>query len=674
MKNIKLSVKLIGGFIATAVITLIVGLVGYSGLATMAGHTDMLGNEDMPKIESLLQMESHLNSAMIGMRTLMSPNIDEEVRKEQYEVLAENRAMYKKNFERYSALDHSEQETQLGKDFLTEVGKWAKSNNEAVEASKRLLELDIINPEAYMKNLWIFTSDHYKLAAKVGELMAAGTEFKGGTDPTACRFGKWLGSYSTSNPEITKILQEVRTPHNQFHAAVAKVKDATKQGQNGIAFEAFDSEMMPAAEGVFSNFDKLRESAKLSVQAFEEMSRILMTDSVQGQEKTMGVMDALIELNLEDSREAVNESMAAAATGEMVAIVGIVVGVLFALTLGIILTRGITGPIFKGVKFAEEMAKGNFSEKLDVDQKDEIGALANALNEMVDKLRDVVQEVQSASDNVASGSEEMSSSSQSLSQGATEQAASIEEVSSSMEQMSSNIRQNAENAQKTEKMSQQAAIDAEKGGEAVNQTVQAMKDIADKISIIEEIARQTNLLALNAAIEAARAGEHGKGFAVVAAEVRKLAERSGTAAAEISELSSSSVEVAEGAGEMLQRIVPDIQKTAELIQEITASSNEQDAGAGQINTAIQGLDQIIQQNAASAEEMASTSEELSGQAALMQSTMGFFRIGHVGQVNRNPKVVASAAPKPQALPKATQQVSPSQGISMNTEDEDFERF
>ena len=571
-------------------------------------------------------------------------------------------------------MDHSAQEKQLGNAFQTEVAKWAKSNNQAVQASKRLLELDILNPEAYMKNLWIFTSDHYKLASKVGELMAVGKEFSGGTDPTACRFGKWLGSYTTSNPDIMRILQDVRVPHNHFHSAVAKIKETTAQGQNGVAFEAFETEMMPAALDVFGNFDKLRESANLSVEAFEEMNRILMTDSVQGQEKTMAVMDSLIDLNLEDSHEAVRESMAAATTGKTVALVGVAVGVLLGLSLGIVLTRGITGPIFKGVRFAEEMAKGNFSEKLDVNQKDEIGTLANALNEMVEKLRGVVQEVQSASDNVASGSEEMSSSSQSLSQGATEQAASIEEVSSSMEQMGSNIRQNAENAQKTEKMSQKAAVDAEKGGAAVRQTVQAMKDIADKISIIEEIARQTNLLALNAAIEAARAGEHGKGFAVVAAEVRKLAERSGTAAAEISELSSSSVEVAEGAGEMLERIVPDIKKTAELIQEITAASNEQDAGAGQINTAIQQLDQIIQQNAASAEEMASTSEELSSQANQMQSTMGFFRIGSGRQVSRSTKVVASVA-RPQALPESPSSAPSGRGgLNMDMGDGDFERF
>jgi methyl-accepting chemotaxis protein len=213
-----------------------------------------------------------------------------------------------------------------------------------------------------------------------------------------------------------------------------------------------------------------------------------------------------------------------------------------------------------------------------------------------------------------------------MSQGATEQAAAAEEASSSMEQMSSNIRQNADNAMQTEKIAVKSADGARQGGTAVNETVHAMKEIANKISIIEEIARQTNLLALNAAIEAARAGEHGKGFAVVASEVRKLAERSQKAAAEISELSASSVEVAERAGALLGQMVPDIQKTAELVQEINAASREQDLGAGQINKAIQQLDQVIQQNASSSEEMASTAEELSSQAEQLQSAIAFFRV------------------------------------------------
>jgi len=236
-----------------------------------------------------------------------------------------------------------------------------------------------------------------------------------------------------------------------------------------------------------------------------------------------------------------------------------------------------------------------------------------------------VIEILTAASSVASGSQELSVTSEQISQGATEQAAAAEEVSSSMEEMVSNIQQNADNARQTEKIAVKSAENAMEGGKAVSESVNAMKEIADKISIIEEIARQTNLLALNAAIEAARAGEHGKGFAVVAAEVRKLAERSQTAAAEISQLSGASVEVAERAGEMLARIVPDIRKTADLVQEINAASSEQNAGAEQINQAIQQLDQVIQQNAAASEEMATTSEELAAQAEQLQSAMEFFK-------------------------------------------------
>ncbi len=296
----------------------------------------------------------------------------------------------------------------------------------------------------------------------------------------------------------------------------------------------------------------------------------------------------------------------------------------------------LTGALQSITGIAHQIAAGNLMVELK--ERSDNDELMKALKAMVGQLTSVVREVKSAADNVAAGSLEMSSGSENLSQGASEQAAAAEEASSAMEEMTANIRQSADNAQQTEKIAVQSADDAKAGGTAVADTVTAMREIAGKIIVIEEIARQTNLLALNAAIEAARAGEHGKGFAVVASEVRKLAERSQLAAQDISRLSASSVEVAERAGTMLTRMLPDIRKTSELVQEINASSREQDSGVGQINKAIQQLDKVIQQNASAAEEMASTAEELSSQAKQLQSTVAFFSIGDT-MVSLPPPVV-----------------------------------
>jgi methyl-accepting chemotaxis protein len=334
---------------------------------------------------------------------------------------------------------------------------------------------------------------------------------------------------------------------------------------------------------------------------------------------------------------------------------------------------------------AKQVAQGNLM--VDLKKRCENDDLMESLYNMVDKLKEIVTEVQAAADGVATGGQQLSATAQTLSQGATEQAASAEEISSSMEEMSSSIKQNADNASQTEKISNKSATDAREGGKAVNQTVAAMKEIATKISIIEEIARQTNLLALNAAIEAARAGEHGKGFAVVASEVRKLAERSQTAAGEISELSGRSVQVAEAAGQMLTAILPDIQRTAELVQEISASSKEQDAGADQINRAIQQLDQVIQQNASAAEEMASTTEELAGQAEQLKSTIAFFSLDTHGSQRAIPHRPAAHHAAPQQHRAMVTHAAPAKpaksgggvhidlgGKSKDHLDDEFEKF
>ncbi|BCH64380.1 methyl-accepting chemotaxis protein [Agrobacterium vitis] len=357
-------------------------------------------------------------------------------------------------------------------------------------------------------------------------------------------------------------------------------------------------------------------------------------------------------------------------------------------SLGIAM-RSMTVNLRETAATADKIANGDLT--VTTTPRSNVDTLGLALQSMVERLRGVVADALSASDNVSSGSQELSSSSEQLSQGATEQASSAEEASASMEEMAANIKQNADNAAQTEKIARQSSKDAEASGEAVNRAVGAMRTIAEKISIVQEIARQTDLLALNAAVEAARAGEHGKGFAVVASEVRKLAERSQAAAAEISTLSGQTVQVATEAGEMLGRLVPDIRKTADLISEISAACREQDIGASQINEAIQQLDKVTQQNAGASEEMSATSEELAAQAEELQASIAFFKVdglkaqkkaaqNYTSQPARPAKITTAAAVvrRPSAAQTVSAQQARAKGFALDLsmggpddEDHDF---
>lgn len=303
----------------------------------------------------------------------------------------------------------------------------------------------------------------------------------------------------------------------------------------------------------------------------------------------------------------------------------------FAVSVALVyfISRSLTRPLGLAAKMAERIADGDLLADVEGEylaREDEIGDLAVAMQDILAKMRLILGEVVTTARRVSSGSQQLAVTSQNLSLGATDQASSVEEVSSSMEEIAANIRQTAENAAKTDKIAQQSAQSAESGEKSVNETVAAMKQIASRIGIIEEIARSTNMLSLNASIEAARAGQYGKGFAVVAAEVRKLAERSQKESGEISALAKESVLIAENAGSLIAALIPDIRQTAELVQEISAASGEQNSGADQINSAIVRLDKVVQQNAASAEQGAGMAHELSDQASRMEKSVSYFKI------------------------------------------------
>jgi len=373
-------------------------------------------------------------------------------------------------------------------------------------------------------------------------------------------------------------------------------------------------------------------------------------------------------------------------SSSLIVIVGLIVAIIIALSFAVIITRSIVTGITRGVAIAETVSAGNLTERIEDEflaRKDEVGQLARAFSNMIEKLKDVIGSVISGSDNIAAASQQMSSTAQEMSQGGTEQASSAEEVSSSMEEMAANIQQNTDNARETEKIARQAETGIMDSSKASEQAVGAMRDIAEKIGIIGEISRQTNILALNAAVEAARAGEHGKGFAVVAAEVRKLAERSQVAAAEIDKLSKFGVSISEEAGQKLASIVPEIQKTARLVQEIAAASIEQNSGADQVNSAIQQLNQVTQQNAAASEEMATSSEELASQADQLLDMVSYFKLdvtaAKAGKAKK--QSYASKAPKtsaPTTFKSSASKPKTQNGVVLNmesgTKDSDFEKF
>jgi methyl-accepting chemotaxis protein len=525
-------------------------------------------------------------------------------------------------------------------------------------------------------------AEHLTWAEKVqGTILEQQRDLTVQLDPSRCNLGQFIyGEHAErlkkQDPELKTFFKDLELHHRWLHEAGEKVRNALQQGDFPLAKKLYGGPVKEALSLVRDHLKHMKSHAEETLQGKKDAERIFSSETQVHLNAVQEKLHALVKITNDNILS--EEGMLNQAVETRTLVVSIAVGAVFmGIILALIIARSITDPIQRALLFAKKVAHGDLTFKLHMRRKDEVGQLCHALDDMVAQLRTVAHDVSQASETVSGGSGELSSAANNMAEGASTQAASIEQTSSAMEQIAGSIQNNSDNAQQTGKIARQAADDAVRGGKAVQQAVTAMRDIAGKISVIEEIARQTNLLALNAAIEAARAGEHGKGFAVVAAEVRKLAERSQVAAGEIGQISTSSTHVAEETLAIINQLVPDIQKTAELIQEIAAASHEQNQGASQINLAIQQLDKVIQSNAGASEEMAATAQELSSQAVILKRSIAFFKTKEHEPTSSMTPPLARPAPAnalPQHRVAAPALVVVSHGRRAPMDDEGFEPF
>ncbi|MEW6238001.1 MAG: methyl-accepting chemotaxis protein [Candidatus Omnitrophota bacterium] len=448
-------------------------------------------------------------------------------------------------------------------------------------------------------------------------------------DPTKCGLGKWMispevGIYKQNDPEFAALLKGVEEPHQKLHESARAISSFLAEGRRKEAFDFYVANTQPAAQQTLGEIDKILVWYQGKMASMEEASRIFTGKTTPALAEVQRILNQVRDSVTENIMT--DEQMLAAADKTRKAVIVIsVIAIVAGILLSIVIAKGIIVPLKKGVSFSQIVADGDFSRKLEVDQEDEIGQLAHALNHMSANLSEVMIGIQQAAEQVAASSEELSAGSQSLAQGAAAQSNKLTDTAVTIDSLVQSIQHSATSALETDGVSSRAAIEADQGGQAVTETVTAMKQIADKISIINDIADQTNLLALNAAIEAARAGEMGKGFAVVAVEVRKLAERSQIAAKEIIDLAQNSVGKAEEAGRLILTVVPGIKNASTLVQQITLQCREQSESAGQIKEIVKQLEQVTQENSSVSEETATASEELSAQAVSLQQMISRFK-------------------------------------------------
>ena len=635
MKNLKIGVKLVGGFIITALIVLIVGGTAIMQQGRMQNVQEDLATEKMPAVEKMLTLQAELEAIAGFMRTLLTPYAPKELREKIHQDLLDARKEYGKVRDEFLEMEFAKHVTGEWQEFSNHIAKWAAVNNKAVELSEGLVASDIVNPTQLNEHMNDFEIAHQALLANVGKLLSNNEDFEGGTDWTSCSLGKWMENPDTKNGEILALVDKLRPIHKKLHMTVEDIKKAVADYEIDKARDLAATVLFPLSEQVFALVHEMKGYSDVAHASFLELNNLLLQQALVHQDNTFKAIDAVVKKAENEAHNLSLEGQAVAKQSRTITIIGIIVGVALALVLGISLTLMITKPLFQGVELSKVMAEGDMTKTMDFDSKDEIGTLAKSLNNMAGSLRriisDILKEVQNVdesssqlaaiSDQMSSGSEDTANRSNQVAVAAEEMsanqntvAAAMEEatvninmVASATEEMTTTITEIAQNSGRAKDITTQAVNQTEEASNRVDELGKAANEINKVTETITEISEQTNLLALNATIEAARAGEAGKGFAVVANEIKDLAKQTSEA-------------------------TQDIKSKIEGIQSATGITVKE---INEIKAVIGDVDQIVATIAAAVEEQSATTREIAENVS--QASQG------INEVNENVAQSSSVA-------------------------------
>jgi methyl-accepting chemotaxis protein len=680
-----IATKLMGSFFAMALLCATIGGLGIYGVNETNKSMTEVSDVRLVGVQNLGIMMEQLNAIKAEERTITIPDLTIEQRHQalsNIEIYNEKLASAQK---RYAALAKGQEETKLWLEVQRNLNNW---QSEQIRIQQLVKQIYLDNIGTLNQDLTQMFMDHFEWVSALGTAIEHETHFSGQLDHTKCGFGRWLQTFKTSNPQLREALERLKLPHEELHAVGAEIETYISEGDIREASLTYTHIIMPILAVIKDMFSDASHIVKLEATTLNKVTEITLGSEKEALDAVAKTLNRLYELNNQLTDQSRNTALASASRTKTITITTIVLGVFFALGFGFIISRSISSPLKNAVVVLGELGNGHLDNHLKINSADEVGQMATAMNNFADDLKNevvasmeklaqgdltfqitpkdrqdilrttikqvgedltsMIQQIQDVSDQIANGASQVANSSQSLSNGATQQASSIQEISASMTQMASQTRQNANSATTASDLSGSARKAADDGVHQMTEMTVAMDEINDSgqniakiIKVIDEIAFQTNLLALNAAVEAARAGQHGKGFAVVAEEVRNLAGRSAKAAAETSILIETSVNkaqhgqsVVEKTSSALTEIADRIEKVTDLVSEIATASQEQATGIDQINLGLGQIEQVTQQNTTSAEESATASDELTGQANTLRQLLSRFQVKSNSQASQ----------------------------------------